>query len=371
MNLANLFGGIATIAWLIAIAVVVMIVLQSARGRPIKNSVTLIVVVIIGAIVLSTVSAGLVFINPQERGVVISAINPAGYRSEALTPGLRWIVPFAESVIVYPISKQTYTMSGISGEGQIAGDDAIEARTSDGQQVKIDSSIIFSINPTEVVDVHIKWQDRYDTDLVRALARGVIRDAVSQYGIEEVYSTQRGEMATEITTELEAKLTENGLLLDDFVLRNISFSPEYAASVEQKQIAEQAAQQSKFVVEQRRQEAEQARQVAEGKADAAVIEAEGRALAVVIEAKAEAEAIELIAAAILDKKDLLTYQYINQITPNVQVMLLPADSPFLFPLPELQTVQPPVTEAPTSSTTSSAPPAAAPVSDTAAAPATE
>ena len=359
MNIANLFGGIATLAWLIAIAVVVLIVLQSARGRPIKNSVTLIIIVIIGAIVLSAVSAGLVFINPQERGVVISAINPNGYRSEALTPGLRWIVPFAESVIVYPISKQTYTMSGLSDEGQVAGDDAIEARTSDGQQVKVDSSIIFSVNPTEVVDVHIKWQDRYDTDLVRALARGVIRDAVSQYGIEEVYSSQRGELATEITTELESKLTENGLLLDDFVLRNISFSPEYAASVEQKQIAEQSAQQSKFVVEQRRQEAEQARQVAEGKADAVVIEAEGHALAIVIEAKAEAEALELIAAAILDKKDLLTYQYINQITPNVQVMLLPADSPFLFPLPDLQTVVlPPVTEEPT--TTTIAPPVVAP-----------
>ena len=369
MNLANLFGGIATIAWLIAIAVVVMIVLQSARSRPLKNGVTLIIVVIIGAVVLTTVSAGLVFVNPQERGVVISAINPDGYRAEALTPGLRWIVPFAESVIVYPISKQTYTMSGISGEGQVSGDDAIDARTSDGQQVKIDSSIIFSINPTQVVDVHIKWQDRYDTDLVRALSRGVIRDAVSQYGIEEVYSSQRNVLASAITTELEKKLTENGLILDDFILRNIAFSPEYAVSVEQKQIAEQAAQQSKFVVEQRRQEAEQARQVAQGKADAAVIEATGHAQAVVINAKAEAEALELIAAAILDKKDLLTYQYINQITPNVQVMLLPADSPFLFPLPELQTVPLPVTESSTSP--SSAPPAAAPAVDTETAPATE
>jgi regulator of protease activity HflC (stomatin/prohibitin superfamily) len=350
MNLANLFGGIATVAWLVAIAVVVLIVMQSARGRPIKNSATLIIIVIIGAIVLSTVSAGLVFINPQERGVVISAINPNGYREQALTPGLRWIVPFAEGVITYPISKQTYTMSGLTGEGQVAGDDAIEARTSDGQQVKVDSSIIFSIDPTEVVDVHITWQDRYDTDLVRALARGVIRDAVSQYGIEEVYSSKRDNLADEITTELEIKLAQNGLLLDDFVLRNISFSPEYAASVEQKQIAEQAAQQSAFVVEQRFQEAEQARQVAEGKADAAVIEASGRAKAVVIEAEAEAEALELIAAALLGKEDLLTYQYINQITPNVQVMFLPSDAPFLFPLPDMQTVQPPVTEAPTNTT---------------------
>ena len=60
------------------------------------------------------------------------------------------------------------------------------------------------------------------------------------------------------------KLAANGLIMYDFILRNITFSPEYAASVEQKQIAEQLAQQAKFVVEQRKQEAEQARQVCPG-----------------------------------------------------------------------------------------------------------
>ena len=29
----------------------------------------------------------------------------------ALNPGLHFIVPFAENVVLYPISKQTYTMS--------------------------------------------------------------------------------------------------------------------------------------------------------------------------------------------------------------------------------------------------------------------
>ncbi len=52
--------------------------------------------------------------------------------------------------------------------------------------------------------------------------------------------------------------------MHDFVLRNIAFSPEYAASVEQKQIAEQLAQQAAFVVQQRKQEAEQARKTARG-----------------------------------------------------------------------------------------------------------
>lgn len=335
MNIANFMTGVATLSWVVAIGVVVFIVVQSSRDRSIRNSAAVIVIAVVLALVLSLVSSGLVFINPQERGVVISAIAAKGYREPALTPGLRWIIPFAESVVVYPISRQTYTMSVAPSEGAVIGDDSIEARTSDGQKVLVDASVIFSIDPAKVIDVHITWQDRYTNDLVRALARGVIRDAVAQYGIEEVYSSQRQLLITEITDVMRQKFNDNGLLLADFVLRNIAFSEEYAASVEQKQIAEQQAQQAQFVVEQRRQEAEQARQVAEGVADAAVIEAQGRADARIIEAEAEAEALKVIAAVIRNNPEILTYEYIDKLAPNINAMLLPNDNPFLFPLPEM------------------------------------
>jgi regulator of protease activity HflC (stomatin/prohibitin superfamily) len=138
-----------------------------------------------------------------------------------------------------------------------------------------------------------------------------------------------------IEKAMAEKMTANGLLLIDFVLRNITFSPEYAASVEQKQIAEQQAKQAALVVEQRRQEAEQARQVASGVADASVIRAEGSAKARIIEAEAESKALQLIAAVLGQNQELLTYQYITKIAPGIQVMLLPSDNQFLFPLPTL------------------------------------
>ncbi|MBI9046712.1 MAG: prohibitin family protein [Anaerolineaceae bacterium] len=336
MNIANLVGAVATVAWLAVVGVVVLVVLRAARNNPLKAGGTFIAITIVLAILLSAASAGIVFIYPEERGVVVSAVQSEGYREKALEPGLSWIIPFAENVIRYPISKQTYTMSIAAEEGQIQGDDSIEARTSDGQVVLVDASVIYHINYDQVVKVHIEWQDRYSTDLVRALSRGVIRDAASQFGVEEVYGSKRMELVKQITDEMDKKLTENGLVLVDFVLRNISFSPEYSASVEQKQIAEQQAQQAKFVVESRKQEAEQARQVAEGQADAAVIEAQGRADARIIEAKAEANALLQIAAAIEGNTDLLIYQYISKLTPSINTMLLPSDSPFLFPLPEMQ-----------------------------------
>jgi regulator of protease activity HflC (stomatin/prohibitin superfamily) len=336
MNVATFLQAITTMLWIVVVGLIVLTVIRASRGAKVRPMVTSIFILAGTALLLTVVSAGLVFVIPEERAVVISAIDPKGYRSEPLDPGLHWIVPFLENAKRYPISRQTYTMSGVETEGTVQGDDAIRARTSDGQEVLIDASVIFGIDPAEVVKINIEWQDRYINDVVRPLARGAIRDSVSQYGVQEVYSSKRSDMTQMITEQLSQKLADNGLTLIDFVLRNISFSPEYAASVEQKQIAEQQAQQAKFTVEQRKQEAEQARQVAEGQADAVVINAQGQADARIIQSEAEAKALEMIAAALATNPDLLQYTYVTRLAPGVQVMLVPSNSPYLFPLPTME-----------------------------------
>jgi regulator of protease activity HflC (stomatin/prohibitin superfamily) len=332
MNIATAVQGLATLAWLVTGGLVVIAVMRASRGRPIKRATSMGIVLVVIALMFTGVGFGLVFIEPDQRGVVVSPYDPAGYRTEALTPGLHWIIP-GETVKKYSISRQTYTMSVAANEGDIYGDDSIRARTKDGQEVFIDASVIYQIDFTKVISLHINWQDRYQNEVVRPLSRGIIRDIASQFGVEEIVSTKRTELESLITDEMAAKLAENDLLLVDFVLRDIHFSEEYAAAVEQKQIAEQQALQAEFVVETRKQEAEQARQVAQGQADAAVIAAQGAAQATILQAQAQAEAWRLIAVVLKDNPDLLTYEYIQKIAPNLSVIYLPSGTPLLLPSP--------------------------------------
>ena len=178
------------------------------------------------------------------------------------------------------------------------GDDSIEARTKDGQQVCIDASVIYALDPAHVIDMHITWQNRFEDNVVRPVARAAIREAVSQYGVEEIVTTKRMDLENDITRAIAESFKANNLILSDFLLRNIAFSDEYAKAVEQKQIAEQQALQAILVVEQRKQEAEQARQVAQGQADAAVIAAKGAADARLLQAEAEAQANQLLAQSL-------------------------------------------------------------------------
>ena len=336
MNIVDVIRALAGFAWLAAMGLVVLALVRTGRNQNSKGIGSTAIGVLIVAAILSTLGAGLVYVESTERGVV-RTIRAGGVRSDALEPGLHWIVPVVEQVVTYSISNQNYTMSVTSGEGQVQGDDSIRARTKDGQEVILDASVIYQIDPSKVVQLHIVWQNRYEDGIVRPETRGAIRNAVSQYGVEEVVSTKRAEMVERITAELGDSLSKNNLFLIDFVLRDIHFSEEYAAAVETKQIAEQQAQQAAFVVEQKRQEAEQARQVAQGQADAAVIAAQGAAQARLIQAEAEAQANELLAASLENNPELLQYQYILKLSPGVQTIFIPSGNQFILPLPNTTT----------------------------------
>ena len=338
MNISSLLQGIASFAWLGFAGVIVLIFLRVSRKEPTRGLSTLVIVLLVVAILLTTIGAGLVFLQANEYGVVISAFQPKGYREVALTPGLHWIIPFVESVQKYSVAQQTYTMSSATGEGQVTGDDSIQARTKDGQQVYIDASVIYKPDSTQIIQLHINWQGRYEEMVVRPVSRAAIRNAVSQFGVEELVSTKRAELEQAIRIEIETKLKANNVTMTDFLMRNISFSPEYATAVEQKQIAEQQAQQAKFVVESKKQEAEQARQTAQGAADAAVIAAKGAAEARLINAQAEAQANTLLSQSLTPT--LLQYQYILKLAPGVQTIFVPSGNQFILPLPSTTTATP-------------------------------
>lgn len=117
-------------------------------------------------------------------------------------------------------------MSNSSGEGQETRGDSVEARTADGRIVFVDATVIFRLNPNEVLNIHLAWQNTYTEGLVRPLARGIIRDAVSRYGAEELTSSDNVSLIEYIRTELARILDLEGILLVDFVLHNITFPSE-------------------------------------------------------------------------------------------------------------------------------------------------
>lgn len=158
----------------------------------------------------------LVYIAPDQRGVVISYLKSTGYHPKLLEPGLHLIVPFVEVVQVYSIAPQSFRMSEKSTEG----DDSIIAVTKDGRNVNVSISVMYALNPNKIIELHIFWLDRYQDDLVRPVVRGTTRDIVLQYYSFEI-GTKRTEVEHAISDQLSKILSENCLILVDFTVDDV------------------------------------------------------------------------------------------------------------------------------------------------------
>lgn len=344
MNIDRFLELLAIAAWIAFGVFVTVRFVTLARRRGLKVAaaslaVRQIILPLFLVAVITFVSAAIYFVQPQNMAIVVSALAPRGIRALPVEAGLRWAFPLLEDPVIYPIYWQTYTMSKNPMEGEEIGDDSITARTSDGQEVFLDCSVIYRLDPEQLVRIHIDWQERYTHDFVRPLVRGIVRTEVSQFTVSEVNSSKRLDLETELDRVLRETFVDKGLILDTFVLRNIGFSPEYAKSVEQKQVALEGKTQTGY-------QAEQIRNLARGEADKIRIEAEAEATAIMFRAGAEAEArkvkgqaearaLEYVTGVLSQNPSLITYEYVMRLSPSIRTMLLPSDAPLLLPMPTM------------------------------------
>lgn len=280
----------------------------------------------IGAIVATVVGIicillgfTIVSVGPNERLVVFNRVS--GELAVPRGPGITLVNPLTTDYRHYDVSRQTYTMSSIQFEGDIQGDDAVSARTSGGQQVLIDLTVIYRINPDRVNDVHVNWpNNRYRNELIRPLLRSVVRDAVSIFPVESVYQ-ERATIDNQIEEAVIPAMEREGFTVEDILVRNVTFAPEYANAIEAAQIAEVNIREEEFRVREVEQQAAQVEARARGEAQARIIQAE-----------ADAEALRLVAEVLAGNPNLLQYEYIQNLSDQVELLALPANSPFIFDL---------------------------------------
>jgi len=321
MVIATILSGLATLFWLSLVAYVVWVLVERSRRREQKIRISVIAVILSGALLSSALASSIVVIDAGEVGVVFNAF--IGTKSTPLYPGMHLIIPYVETVYRYPTQEQVYTMTQTPSAEQIAygamQDDTLWSPTREGLQVGIDSSTRYAIDPRQAPHVHNSFRNTYVEVLIRPTIRSIVRHYVSQNTVTDIYGPKRREIQIAIENDIRERFEQEGFLLLSFDIRNVNFTPDYAQSIEQKQIAQQQAEQMQYVLQREQQEAERKRVEAQGVKDAAIIKAEG-----------EAESLRLISDALAKNPSLLTYRYIEKLSPNIRVMILPSGTPFIL-----------------------------------------
>ena len=250
----------------------------------------------IAIIALITLANTVLVVDAGQIAVVFNKLS-GGLSSRS--PGTHLMIPGVQKAFLYETRVQTYTMSAAYNEGEVKGDDALDATTQDGQLVKIDVSVRFHIDANRVADLHNNIGDQYKDKVVRPEVRTVVRLTVANYPVTEVYSSKRLEIQTKSTDALKPKFQLSYLVIDEVLIRRVAFDPDFQKAIEAKQIAQQQAQQMEYVLEKEKLEKERK----------------------IIEAQGEAEAIRLKGVALANNPALIQYEYVQKITPGITTII--------------------------------------------------
>ncbi|MDD8014971.1 MAG: prohibitin family protein [Acidobacteriota bacterium] len=234
----------------------------------------------------------------------VGVVKRLGAVRSELAPGLHFIIPGFDKVVLYPTIKKSYEATETPHESRADFPDVIiTALTSDGQQIRVGITARFMIQPGKATWIlqNLGTEEDYVEKVVKTEIRGSGRRVPTKFAAYDLYTKKSYEAQQVLFDEISPKFEENGLILDELVLRNITFTPEYAKTLEEKQIALENITTEKNKLEQEKIRKEQK-----------IVAAEG-----------DGKSIEIRQAALTKNPTIIQWEFVQKLAPNIQWGILP------------------------------------------------
>lgn len=208
-------------------------------------------------IVVGVFGATFITIPAGNRGVLLQFNAVQG----VLSDGPHFITPFIQSVEVVEVRTQKETADAA-------------AASKDLQMVQTKVAINFHIDPSGVGKLFQSVGRDFATRIIDPATQETVKAVVANYTAEELIN-RRSEVKTQIDSALGDRLKAYNIIVEQggVSLTNFEFSAEFNKAIEQKQVAQQSAEQQKYVLQKAKLEADTAIATAKGRAEAAQLEA--------------------------------------------------------------------------------------------------
>lgn len=191
-------------------------------------------------------------VGPGERGVRVSLGTTS---SDVKEPGAYLWIPFLVG------------MSKIDVQIQKSEIEA-SAASSDMQEIKTHVAVNWSLSPDKVVQTYKTIGDERDVldRIISPAVNEAFKSAIARHTAAEVLG-KRMVLKKEIDDGLMSRLAAYGVTLNDVSIVNLTFSSEFTKAIEEKQVAEQKAEQAKYAALQAVEDAKAAVNQARGQAE--------------------------------------------------------------------------------------------------------
>ncbi|MCB0409585.1 MAG: prohibitin family protein, partial [Flavobacteriales bacterium] len=140
--------------------------------------------------------------------------------------------------------------------------------SSNGLEISLEVSSWYQPLYNKLPYLHKEKGQDYLNRVVRPAIRSASRSVIGRYTPEEIYSTKRDAIQTEIFEETKKILDNQYVQLNEVLVRDITLPPTIKTAIENKLKQEQASLEYEFKLQKEMKEAERLRIAAEGKAAA-------------------------------------------------------------------------------------------------------
>jgi regulator of protease activity HflC (stomatin/prohibitin superfamily) len=144
----------------------------------------------------------------------------------------------------------------------------MQVLSSNGLEISLDVSVLYQPVASELGLLHKTKGSNYLDIVIVPSIRAVARSVVGRYTPEQLYSTKRDAIQSEIYDELKDGVESQHVQINAVLVRDVTLPQTIKQAIERKLSQEQQSLEYEFRLESARKEAEKVRIDAKGKADA-------------------------------------------------------------------------------------------------------
>ncbi len=145
--------------------------------------------------------------------------------------------------------------------------EVLHVLSADGASIELETSIWFRPVTNKLDSLQITVGPNYYEVVIGPALRGEARSIVGRYKPDEIYSTKREIIASEILEALRKVLDGKFVNVENVIIRNVVLPPKITEAIEHKLAADQEQQRMQFVLLKEEQEAKRKKIEAQGIAD--------------------------------------------------------------------------------------------------------
>jgi len=215
-----------------------------------------------------------------------------------LYPGVHFITPLAESVVLFDTRDQLFTTG--APEEQVKKEskeskpkfEPLNVQAKEGLTVGLAITVRYRLDPKRLDYLQANLPQPVEKEIVPGVVASAWRDLVPNYTVRDVFAAKREEVRKRAAGAITQKLAADGIIVKEVMLRDIQLPPEYAKGLEDLLLKEQESDRMGVETDIQQKQVKIAELEAEAQKVRQVKQAEGQAQVRVLQAKGEADAMK-------------------------------------------------------------------------------